>query len=888
MSAWDDIRKAIDAGDLRRTEHLVTDLDDDARRAFAKELPGMLKAMRTAAGGFLDGSAREPLLLAGAATIGGAAAAAAWLCRSELQPWWSADSYAGLTTALCAVTADRPDDWRAEVAHRVAARIRVSDDDWARWHIAAAFIKSAGVAPPVSDGFVVGWVADGGKPDELAEDPCLDTLVPRLFEADGVGAALALDEAHAQWGPTPKTTWAASIVALARTGRLERETLLDGCVSRFLRGGTPHTLRWFVRLHDALEPDDEEAAAGEAAARVRDYVRLLPTAPPTVADLALRQVRRADDLERLDATLFEEAVGAVLFRPERKLVRAALTWVDRTARSRDRVDATLRALPAVFASEFLDLRERAVKIAAKHAALARDAVRAEVRAAAADLPAGLRATIAAAFGDVEAAAAPGPLAAPPPFTPRESPAPIGTVAELAEEFIVLAGSEERWPTTERFLAALVEFAYRDRDATRDALQRACSDHAPWLLEVLVHAYQRDFVRGNGILFAARRLLLPANTRHQAEGLRAAFRKGRSRIFGTGFLPRLERFLAWRRHEIVSAIGEAPVLLATPTEGSGHIDPAVLVARLERLERAGAAPGRAELAQAMLRVPREIDAAAVARAKGLASKAGRTVASWLAGGGLADPAVECAFLDEPVTSVGGRDLPSPAHVLSTVDMPGDSDIARLCALSRSGWTDFGGSIYDPFVAFWPSVLPSHREVTAAHLLPHVAGTEDVDWGQGAIMLDLAEADGPAGAATGTLLACTLANKDQHERATAVEAFLAFAGRGHLPAAETGTALGRLAAVGQITLPRAVKALTTAADAGAHAGVWTTLAAALPHALPAPGERAPAGTPDLLALATRLAETTGAKGAIPAVADVAARGGSSRLVRESARLHRTIAT
>ncbi|TMQ91284.1 hypothetical protein ETD83_31650 [Actinomadura soli] len=187
-----------------------------------------------------------------------------------------------------------------------------------------------------------------------------------------------------------------------------------------------------------------------------------------------------------------------------------------------------------------------------------------------------------------------------------------------------------------------------------------------------------------------------------------------------------------------------------------------------------------------------------------------------------------------------------------------------------------------------MLPSHREVAAAHLLPYFAGTEDEGWGQGTVMLDLAEGDGPAGAATGTLLACALANRDQRERAIAVEAFLAFGGRGVLPAAETGAALGRLAAAGAVTVPRAVKALTAAADAGAHAEVWAVLAAALPHALPEPGERAPAGTPDLLALATRLAEITGARGAIPAVADVASRGGSSRLVKESARLHRTVAT
>jgi hypothetical protein len=44
--------------------------------------------------------------------------------------------------------------------------------------------------------------------------------------------------------------------------------------------------------------------------------------------------------------------------------------------------------------------------------------------------------------------------------------------------------------------------------------------------------------------------------------------------------------------------------------------------------------------------------------------------------------------------------------------------------------------------------------------------------------------------------------------------------------------------------------------------------------------------MLTLATRLAETIRAEGAIPEIAEVAARGGTSRLVTESARLHRTL--
>ncbi|XRQ13623.1 DUF6493 family protein [Actinomadura welshii] len=876
MSGWDDVREAIDAGDTERVVRLVSALGEPVQRRVAKDLPALAEATRAASEfGWLDRDRQETLLLAGAGTISGPAAAASWLCRRDLQGWWRPDEFAALCAALCAVTAARSDEWRAEVAHRVAARIRVPEENPVRWHLAAALARSAGAAAPASDGFVIGWADGGAQPQELAHDPFLETLVPKLFEVDGVGAALADEEHRGRWDPGYKGTWAGELAGLARAGRLERTLLLDGCVSRFLRGGTAHNLRWFVRLHTALEPTEDETAA-----RVRDYVRLLPTAPSTVAELALQQVRRADDLGRLDAPFFGEAADAVLFRPEKKLVRAALTWLDRTARKRDRVDATLRALVAVFASDALDLRERAVRVAARHASRASEPVRAQIRDAAGGLPADLRALVAEVAGEVGAAVGPEQPAGPPPFVPREPPAPIGSLSGLAEEFAALQRSSEDWRSAERFLAALVQFAYADADATREALAGPVKALVPWI------ANTNPAVLRSWVAYPVRCLLLADAVRPASPA--RSYRENRRLTSGARFASPLEGFLSWRLREAGAGVGRVPLLLATPTTGSGHIDPDVLLERLERLEKAGAEPGQADLMQAMLRVPREIDPAAVARAKTLASPAGQRVAAWLADGGLGDPAVGCAVIDGPGGTVRGRSVPLPTGVLSTVDVPGDSDIAHLCAFPGDGRRDEGRPRFVPSSGHWPSVLPSHREVAAAHLAPSLAGTGDWAWGQGAIVNDLAEADGPAGAAAGTLLACALANRHQEERAGAVEAFLAFGARGDLPAAETGTALGRLAAQGRITVPRAVRALTAAADAGAHAEVLATLTAALPHALPGPGKPAPAGVPALLALATRMAESTGAKGAISAVGDVAARGGSSRLVKEAARLHRTLST
>ncbi|MEU8264208.1 hypothetical protein AB0C02_26735 [Micromonospora sp. NPDC048999] len=77
----------------------------------------------------------------------------------------------------------------------------------------------------------------------------------------------------------------------------------------------------------------------------------------------------------------------------------------------------------------------------------------------------------------------------------------------------------------------------------------------------------------------------------------------------------------------------------------------------------------------------------------------------------------------------------------------------------------------------------------------------------------------------------------------------------------------------------------AQAGAPLTVWRLLAAALPALLAAPGPLR--GLPDLLTLASETASATGVRIEVPGLADVAARGGSSRLVTEARRLHRALA-
>jgi hypothetical protein len=345
---------------------------------------------------------------------------------------------------------------------------------------------------------------------------------------------------------------------------------------------------------------------------------------------------------------------------------------------------------------------------------------------------------------------------------------------------------------------------------------------------------------------------------------------------------------------LAASGELPVLLATPTSANGQLDPDTLISRLQILESAGVAPGMMDLQQALLRLPRELDAGLTERAARLSSPAGHAMAGWLAAGGLPDPVVSCVPLTLPMRQYIGY----PSHTTSTVDVPRvlatisppetRNDIARsLCELpGPGGWEGTGLVRHVHSVEAWPWLLPSHREVVAAHLVPCLSELTESRLGQGTALLRLAESDGPAGAALATALTYGLGSRHQDERSASVDALLVLAGRGQTPAEELGTAISSLVPKGLVVLSRVTAGLTDAVRAGAHADLWSIVAAALPGLLPVHGQAAAPGLPDLLALGAEAAEAIGARADLPALAEVAGRGGSSRLVREAARLNRLV--
>ncbi|NLU76241.1 hypothetical protein HCC61_26980 [Streptomyces sp. HNM0575] len=652
-----------------------------------------------------------------------------------------------------------------------------------------------------------------------------------------------------------------ALAALAADGEVDRAALLDACLGALQRGGGPTHMRNILHVHDAMAPGLDELAA-----RTGDYAALLPGSHSTVAATAQSELRRLDEAGRLELDTLLAVSRAVLSRSEKKLVRSQLAWLDRAAR-RGHGGQVARVVATAFTQEAADLQQRALTLAIKHATA--DA-HSELADAASALPADLRARACEAFGST--AAAEPAASAPPAWEPPPPPDAIASPGELAEELAALfAGSSFAVDPValERVLAALVAFAAEDRTAVHAALAPVVKRYgiSPGLDQEPQDRWPRGFnmvapIAGAAIVPAR----MPEGVEQRWKPARRQFTPGR---IGTGPQP----VLGLRLFEIALGLDHAPrpLLMAAPTTATGLIDPAELLARVARAAREDWEPWPYDFELALLRLPREADSGIAAGARRLGTAAGGRLAEWIETGGLPTPesrreqqAFSEMFTEHRRTRMV---LTASPHATSIA-----ADLTNLPAPRR--WNAYG-SIWLPC---WPAMLPAHREIAAAHLLPEIAPLSATGRGLGHLLPLLAEADGPAGPAMTLVSAYGLAAREQADRVCAVDALLTLAARGGFDWA----ALGREIGDHGLPLNRIVPALHDLARAGAWRQVWEVIAAALPRALPPAVERAPQRLADLVALGVEVAGVVRPGETIPELRSVTARGGSSRLGTEARRL------
>ncbi|GIJ40286.1 DUF6493 family protein [Micromonospora andamanensis] len=817
----------------------------------------------------------------------------AWFKQRDRDIWWSAGTGTALAVAVvgCLPTAaqaaailgrpsvnphgrraaelvrrvaqERGVDWLVDLAHRIAARFR--QDTWVgRWHFVATLLHAEGGAPPTDDRCVQLWLTAVESPDRfhqgqpapvvdrLRDDPFLAVMLPRLFEVDGLGNQMMFTASHDNWHDPGQPALPAALAQLAVEGVVDRAMLLDGSISRLLRGDRPTALRAFTTLLDHLGP-----TTAEVTARATDYLRLLVDAPAPVATMAQKALRKLPDLE-LESVL--DASRQMLTRPDKALVRTQLTWLDRLARHhRDRAAEIAEVIAVAAEHPAVELRERASTLAARHGFDPVPVAPALTRPRGDDLP--------------------------PPAPPAPAPAPITDLDELTEEVAALLGTPYQGAPLERILDGLVRLTATEGTRVRAALDPVIERrHWYWANE---HRWDPlclcqtvvEVLRSAGVKRTDQR-------RERWEKLLAAVRRTDATpelVVTDPKVSPVHRLLRARLTEVGAYVNEPgqPGLLALPTSTNGLLDPMTLVERLAAL--GDREPGHWDLTQALLRLPTGADESVIHKATALGTAAGQRLAAWLRDGGLPQPVMRPRTVK--------RDPHRGNRHWEWAYMPAERQLVELTP--PDGHLDHYGLLTAPatplsgdhsgWVHLWPSLLPGHRGLVTAYTLPLVAGAADMDERDGAAVLPLlAEIGGPGGVALDLAVAYGLSARYGPDRVATVDALLALTAAGDFDAAGTGEQLGTLAARQLVKLSRVVEPLRDAAQAGAPLTVWRLLAAALPVVLAAPTP--PRGVPELLTLAAETATATGVRIEVPGLAEVAGRGGSSRLVTEARRLQR----
>ncbi|PZT73731.1 MULTISPECIES: DUF7824 domain-containing protein [unclassified Streptomyces] len=872
---------AVREGRLDDVPALVARLDRRERKAALDELKELRKEAR---GWAWDARTRvrKAVVVAGAGCHTGAAGCATWLGAREMRDW-THSPYPWVLQVL----ADRDPAWLADLAGRLAARAVETE---AEYRLVVELARRAECPLPVTDGMVQMWaeLVSGSRwqwkrrvplVEVLRKEDDLRGLVAHLLTMPELPSSVAwVDSA------SPGDYWPAALGTLAAEGRLDRGALLDACVARLLRGGgKPTDLRFCLLVVRGLEPTPEEEAA-----RVADWTALAADGPSTVAGHAQEVLGRLHAQGALSVRQLAEVSGAVLFRTEKKLVRAQLIQLGKVLRREaSAADELLPVIADAFGHPDTDAQERALKLVARVLPAASPEVREEVAGMAAQLAPVHRQAALAVFGDLleDEPAVPYEEILPPPPVPRPLGPPHGSVAELAEEVtaVLISPDQEDITAFERALDGLVRYAHQGTRELVEALEPALA--GLWWATTPKGEVEWRMSRDGGSLHTVAASLLdrfPMKVVHDAR----AHRSGTAKCCHEA----LNGIMSARMWEAAAELrsGRLPYLLATPTWHTGSIDAAELVERLRGYRALGVRAAPVDFAQALLRV-RRADAEEAARgADELGTEEGDRLAAWLRA-------------DEPVASVVPRHVDTDVQVgrdwlrqtvirarralLATRDNP----LVRQKFPPAFHWL---GSAHSPrdkdcycWVAespHWVATLPEDGESLAAWLLPSVAACVQEDRGHTWLLPTLAETGGPAADAIHLAVAYGLGARQAEDRLSTVDALLVLAGRGQLDAGLLGRELAVLIEQESVKPNRLADAVRTAAETGAYGTVLSVLVPVLPALLGR--ERAPRGLSDLLAVAAECAERSGppATGAVPGVAATAARGGTTQLVRQAIRL------
>lgn len=147
---------------------------------------------------------------------------------------------------------------------------------------------------PESDAIVLGYYSHwSGTRTEDSKEALLNGDVWRFFEVEGRGEDSLAN--HDKFLKRGQESWADRIKRYAEEGLLDRHRLLDASLDALDRDFAQYRAGWYSRFHVLMAPD-----ADEMATRSDRYLRLLSSSIPPTVSFALKHVQKLDKTGAID------------------------------------------------------------------------------------------------------------------------------------------------------------------------------------------------------------------------------------------------------------------------------------------------------------------------------------------------------------------------------------------------------------------------------------------------------------------------------------------------------------------------------------------------------------------------------------------------------------
>ena len=380
---FEDLRKLMETGDVDGVVAYFRGVDEKGRRKLVKPVRAYGRGLATVTyqdthSVPVDGIAglgevgredfqesrellrvqRAVCCVAGVATLSGAEDVAKWVATTTR----AFGRYTLPAAAMIEVLADRAPEWLPLLPDTICDRLGPLDAGALR--LVDGLAAAAGVRPRPTDDYVHGWAEHwsdlgigGAGYKGMRVDRATREFVPRLFAFDAGDGFFAVDPDHR--GPDHRGH---VFVRLLGAGVLDRQAMLEGSLARMLRGGRIGPMRTHLDFWASMEPSGADIAANAGSC-----ISLLASDNGSIAGRLAEDLRRSSDEGLLGVEPAVEAAARLVLRPERKLARAAIAWIDVLVRRYpDRVGELLVVASRAFGSQHADVQEHALTVVAQH------------------------------------------------------------------------------------------------------------------------------------------------------------------------------------------------------------------------------------------------------------------------------------------------------------------------------------------------------------------------------------------------------------------------------------------------------------------------------------------------------------------------------------------